>query len=68
MDGTGDAEKIAQYFVIAPTEWNFHPQGTLATGLAGVAAGSEEQLMETARMWVLSLDPCVEYRVEVIHA
>lgn len=68
LDGSGEAEKVVQYFVIAPTEWNFHPQGVLATGLAGVEAGSEEQLMETARIWVLSLDPCVEYRIEVDHA
>ena len=68
LDGSGETEKVAQYFVIAPTEWNFHPQGALATGLAGVEADSEAQLMETVGMWVLSLDPCVEYRIEVTHA
>jgi len=68
LDSTGGMEKVAQYFVIAPTEWNFHPQGALATGLIGVGASDEAQLMETVRMWVLSLDPCVEYRIEVGHA
>ena len=66
LDST--TETVAQYFVVAPTEWNFHPQGALATGLTGVGATDEEQLMETARMRVLSLDPCVEYRIEVVHA
>ena len=24
-----DGERIADYFIVAPTEWNFHPQGPL---------------------------------------
>jgi len=67
IDNAAGTEKVAEYLTIAPTEWNFHPQGALAS-LAGVGAADEEQLMETVRMWVLSLDPCVEYRIEVDHA
>lgn len=68
IEDDAGTEKVAQYLTIAPTEWNFHPQGALTTGLTGVAAADEEQLMETTRMWVLSLDPCVECRIEVSHA
>jgi len=68
IDHAGGAEKVAEYLTIAPTEWNFHPQGTLVSGLTGVRAADEEQLMEIARNWVLSLDPCVGYRIEVCHA
>lgn len=65
---SGGSTKVAQYLVIAPTEWNFHPQGALASSLNGIRAASAELLLETARMWVLSLDPCVGYRIEVRHA
>ena len=68
IESAAEREKVAQYLTVAPTEWNFHPQGALATGLTGIAAADEERLMETARMWVLSLDPCVECRIEVRHA
>jgi hypothetical protein len=30
-----DGERIADYFIVAPTEWNFHPQGPLAGWLKG---------------------------------
>jgi hypothetical protein len=68
LERTRETKKVAQYLVIAPTEWNFHPQGALANSLNGISAASAEQLLATARMWVLSLDPCVEYRIEVRHA
>lgn len=68
LENAGGPKKIAQYLVIAPTEWNFHPQGALANSLNGIRAASAELLLETARMWVLSLDPCVEFRIEVRHA
>lgn len=63
-----EAERVAEYLIVAPTEWNFHPQGALANGLVGLKAGNVEQLMETIRYYVLSLDPCVEYEIEVADA
>lgn len=63
-----ETERVAEYLIVAPTEWNFHPQGALVSGLAGLRENEEGRLMDTVRNYVLSLDPCVEYEVEVAHA
>lgn len=62
------AERIADYRIVAPTEWNFHPQGALARGLAGMAAADDAALARQARLAVQALDPCVACTVEVVHA
>jgi len=55
---------VQDYLVVAPTEWNFHPTGTLAAGLIG-RQGDTRQLAQAAERQVLSLDPCVGYELEV---
>jgi hypothetical protein len=59
--------RIAQYLIVAPTEWNFHPQGALKA-LVGLQESNMARLMETVKLFVLSLDPCVEFEIEVVHA
>jgi hypothetical protein len=61
------ADRVQDYLVVAPTEWNFHPAGTLVTGLLGVQ-GDARQLAQMAEKQVLSLDPCVGYEIKVSHA
>ncbi|MFO1317931.1 MAG: nickel-dependent hydrogenase large subunit [Burkholderiales bacterium] len=61
-------ECVADYQIVAPTEWNFHPQGPLVRGLADAAADDRAALLRAARLDVHSLDPCVACRVEVGHA
>jgi coenzyme F420-reducing hydrogenase alpha subunit len=63
-----ESERVAEYFTVAPTEWNFHPQGALSSGLTGLKESEAERLMETVKYFVLSLDPCVEYEIEIVHA
>ena len=58
--------KVADYRIVAPTEWNFHPNGALAQALSGLAAGPG--LESRARLVSQSLDPCVAYGVELNHA
>lgn len=60
--------RVARYGIVAPTEWNFHPQGPLVRGLAGLAANDEATLVRRARLAVQALDPCVACEVEVAHA
>jgi hypothetical protein len=60
--------RVADYRIVAPTEWNFHPEGALARGLAGMAAENEIALKRQARLAVQALDPCVPCRVEVVNA
>jgi hypothetical protein len=63
-----DGDRIARYRVVAPTEWNFHPQGALAAALAGRPAADADGLRRRAARIIESLDPCVEYSLQVAHA
>ena len=63
-----DDGKVADYEIVAPTEWNFHHAGALAEGLAAMAADDEATLVRRARIAIQALDPCVACRVEVGHA
>jgi Ni,Fe-hydrogenase I large subunit len=60
--------RVTDYRIVAPTEWNFHPDGALARGLVGATAGSAVALKRQARLAVQALDPCVAFQVEIAHA
>jgi hypothetical protein len=55
-DGT---QAVADYRVLAPTEWNFHPRGALARAMR-----ESEPEGEALRLLVQAFDPCVS--VELI--
>jgi coenzyme F420-reducing hydrogenase alpha subunit len=61
-----EADRVASYRIVAPTEWNFHPQGALVHGLAGVAAETTDAAEQAARLLTHALDPCVSFKVAVI--
>ena len=65
LDGEG---RVAGYRIVAPTEWNFHPEGAFVRGMAGVAARSADAARQAAALMAHALDPCVAYRIEVIDA
>ena len=58
--------RIARYQIVAPTEWNFHPEGALVQGLRGQAIESPEQAETAAALAVSALDPCVAFDVSVV--
>jgi len=57
--------RIDAWDIVAPTEWNFHPRGAAARGLATLAGRDRAELAQRARIAVTALDPCVACRVEV---
>ena len=59
-----DGERIADYFIVAPTEWNFHPQGRLAGWLMGRTATDRAAVQRFAARAVAALDPCVRWELE----
>jgi hypothetical protein len=61
-----DDGRVVAFQIVAPTEWNFHPEGGLRS-LTGRPADDERRLESEARLVVRSLDPCVACRVEVTH-
>ncbi|WP_028489733.1 nickel-dependent hydrogenase large subunit [Thiothrix lacustris] len=56
---------ILEYQIVAPTEWNFHPQGSLYHMLSGLHATSEVALRNQAQALIAALDPCVTYQLEI---
>ncbi len=60
-----EAERVADYVIVAPTEWNFHPRGALCASLEGRRFADAAALKAWADALVLALDPCVPARVSV---
>jgi Ni,Fe-hydrogenase I large subunit len=56
---------IACYQIVAPTEWNFHPQGVVARGLQRLPAQEIDRLKQYADLFINAVDPCVGYRLEI---
>lgn len=51
--------------VVAPTEWNFHPQGEVAQRLARLdPAQPETALARRVHLLVAAFDPCVPFTIE----
>jgi Ni,Fe-hydrogenase I large subunit len=57
--------RVWDYRILAPTEWNFHPDGALAHGLRGCVAPAAAHARLRAQRLAQSLDPCVALTVEV---
>lgn len=60
---TLDDGRIGDWTILAPTDWNFHPDGPLVRGLADAPAGADPE--HRVRLLVAALDPCVACQVEV---
>ncbi len=56
---------VSRYQVLAPTEWNFHPQGVVARGLAKLQTRDKAVLQRQAAMLIHAVDPCVGYNLKV---
>jgi len=59
-------DRIAAYRVLAPTEWNFHPEGSAAQALVACAGGAPATGVDMAQLLATAAayDPCVELRLE----
>lgn len=54
---------IVDYRTVAPSEWNFHPEGPLVQALTGTAPAAGPERM--ARMIGAALDPCAPLRIVI---
>lgn len=59
-----EGEIVRDYKIVAPTEWNFHPQGTLVQMLEGVQV-SRERVHNLVEKLILLVDPCVDWEIEI---
>ncbi len=55
---------IVSYQILAPTEWNFHPQGVVAMSLATLQ-GNAAQMQQQAGLLINAIDPCVGYELSI---
>jgi hypothetical protein len=62
-----EKQSVIAYDVCAPTDWNLHRDGALAT-LIGLPATDVACLRTHATWLVQVLDPCVAFDIEVTHA
>jgi hypothetical protein len=64
IDRTGGEARVAACRVLAPTEWNFHPQGVVAQHIAGLNATESAATVERrVRLLMAAFDPCVPFDV-----
>jgi hypothetical protein len=60
------AERIADYRIVAPTEWNFHPEGPLARLLRGARIGAGTAAKRRIERLAFVFDPCIRACAEVL--
>jgi Ni,Fe-hydrogenase I large subunit len=68
--------RISRYRILAPTEWNFHPEGAAVRLLEAIPCTPETDVSLLARLAVHAVDPCVGFdlrlhgvtRSEPVHA
>lgn len=64
IDGSGGDARVAACRVLAPTEWNFHPQGVVAQRVAGMDTGRPaEDTERRVRLLMAAFDPCVPFEL-----
>ncbi|MCV6612763.1 MAG: nickel-dependent hydrogenase large subunit [Amphritea sp.] len=56
--------QVSEYQIVAPTEWNFHPQGALLSMLEGVAV-EYDRLEALVNRLIVLVDPCVDWSVGI---
>jgi coenzyme F420-reducing hydrogenase alpha subunit len=60
-----EAGRIAQYAIVAPTEWSFHPQGPFVQALHGALVGEGEAARLRIARLAFAFDPCIRVGVEL---
>jgi len=63
-----DKVNIKSYKILAPTEWNFHPQGVLAKMIQTLSYQDDEDLFNQIKLLVNAVDPCVGFSIEIKNA
>jgi Ni,Fe-hydrogenase I large subunit len=52
---------VRRYRIVAPTEWNFHPEGVAVQALLNLPAGDAALQRRLAAVLINAIDPCVDY-------
>ncbi|MDR2838816.1 MAG: nickel-dependent hydrogenase large subunit [Azonexus sp.] len=72
VDGAGEAATVRACQVVAPSEWNFHPEGVVAQALARLPpACPADEALRRVHLLIAAFDPCLPFtvaRAEASHA
>jgi Ni,Fe-hydrogenase I large subunit len=60
-----EGERVADYAIVAPTEWNFHPDGAFVREAAGWTAPDRVAARRRLAALALGLNPCVPFAIEL---
>lgn len=60
-----EKNRISQYQILAPTEWNFHPRGLIQQSLSRIQASDKAETNRIARLLINAIDPCVGYALRI---
>jgi len=64
IEGSGGDARMGDCRVLAPTEWNFHPQGEVAQRVAAMdASRPAEDTERRVRLLMAAFDPCVPFEL-----
>lgn len=63
LDGAG---RIADYRIVAPTEWNFHPDGPFVRALRGARIGAGAAAVRRIERLAFVFDPCVRATADIV--
>jgi len=58
--------RIADYRIVAPTEWNFHPDGPFAHMLIGAGIGEGADAKRRVERLAFVFDPCIKAEAEIL--
>jgi hypothetical protein len=56
---------VRRYRILAPTAWNFHPNGSAASSLAALGGAGAGEARWLAELMITALDPCISYELRV---
>lgn len=56
--------RVAACRVLAPTEWNFHPQGAVAAALENMPGQACAEQVAQANTLMAAYDPCVRFEIQ----
>ncbi|PPQ38413.1 Nickel-dependent hydrogenase [Rhodoblastus acidophilus] len=63
LDASG---RISDYRMVAPTEWNFHPDGPFARLIAGARIGAGADAKRRVERLAFAFDPCIKAEAEIL--
>jgi Ni,Fe-hydrogenase I large subunit len=63
LERNSDTLQISDYQIIAPTEWNLHPQGVLAQALSSLPS-DDPRSQRQAELLMAAFDPCIAFTLE----